>query len=175
MTTQQNTIGKHDKDVQEIADIFSVNSQTPAVWVKAGCPCRRSKIKNRLMFNAGEVALWLQKNQRGKQGRPEERDQSILEARRRKENALAETYEIQLAQLKGSLVPAELVAEKRAEVVRAFRAAWDTLSSRSYELTGKSEAEIAAKIDSWRDEFYQAIAYGGESGGNGESKSAAVA
>ena len=57
----------------------------------------------------------------------------------------------------GRLVPRAEMIQARLEIVQAFKAAWDTLDSRAYELVGLDEENISRTIRGWANEFYEAI------------------
>jgi|GEM_PF-4570446 len=94
---------KRESDVDAAAVAIGVSAKTIRRWIKSGCPHDRDTgAGGAIKLNLAEIGHWLKQHpERGTVGRPAEQDATILEARRRKENALAAIYEFQLSELRG--------------------------------------------------------------------------
>ncbi|HEV7297768.1 MAG TPA: helix-turn-helix domain-containing protein [Tepidisphaeraceae bacterium] len=95
----------------ELCDLLDIDESTVKRWVAKGCPHDKSGKGKARQFDEGEVVAWMKsQGLTGERGRPKELISPTLEAARiRKENALAERYEIMVARDKGVLVEAAAV------------------------------------------------------------------
>jgi phage terminase Nu1 subunit (DNA packaging protein) len=131
----------------DVCALFDVDTRTVTRWVTSGCPCDRSGKARK--FNAGEVAAWMKENGiTGERGRPLDPNDQLKAAKIRKESALAERYEIELARAKALLVSK---AEVEAGNITKFTVIRNKLmgmaSSLAPSLEGLSVPEIERQIE----------------------------
>jgi phage terminase Nu1 subunit (DNA packaging protein) len=102
-----------DKSTEQIGEIFDVGESTLRNWVRDGCPCDKGGKGKPRLFDEAEVAAWMRsKNLTGDVGKPKEIVSDELEkARIRKDNALANKFELQVERERGLVI-------ERAEVER---------------------------------------------------------
>lgn len=99
---------KRSLSAEEVAEQLDIHPKTLLSWVRGkGCPADGGGAKGKpYFFDLAEVAAWMKESDiTGAVGRPGTASPDIEAARLRKENALAEKYEIQVAKEKGELVP----------------------------------------------------------------------
>ena len=110
------------KRKEQIADLFDVHWRTVLNWAREGCPHDKQGRKPYL-FDEMEVAGWLKGHEKTcRPGRPaKEASKETDEWKLRKERALAETYEMTLAEKRGELVSVRQVEEERIRRVLAVK------------------------------------------------------
>ena len=103
----------------ELAEAFAVSKSAVKYWTQEGCPvCREGR---RVYFDPAEVAAW--RKSRGMDTQPGNGAGSpdFDAARLRKENALADKYELQVARERGTLIVAETEYARHAENLAGIR------------------------------------------------------
>jgi hypothetical protein len=127
----------------EICGLFEVAPVTLHRWIKAGCPSSGSGKARR--FNADELLEWKECHpELGHVGRTQTVDsEALLRAKLRKENALADQYEMAAAKQHGELVPA---AEAKAALTAQVTAAKNKLLGLADAVSPSLEGLTAAMI-----------------------------
>ena len=103
----------------ELAEAFAVSKSAVKYWTQEGCPvCREGR---RVYFDPAEVAAW--RKSRGMDTQPGggSGNPDLDAARLRKENALADKYELQVARERGTLIVAETEYASHAENLAGIR------------------------------------------------------
>jgi phage terminase Nu1 subunit (DNA packaging protein) len=139
-----------DKSTEEISQILDVDISTIKRWISNGLPCDRAGRGKPCRLDATEVAAWMrEKGLTGKLGRPKTETAKELEAARiRKENALADRYELDVAVRRGELLERVDVERMNVQKVAALRNALLSLpASLSPSLEGCSGAEIQDELE----------------------------
>jgi hypothetical protein len=93
-----------------------VSTKTVASWVRKGCPHTRTKT-GAYHFTLTEVQRWRAENLSPQASIPN----TLHEARRRKETAIAELRELELRKRKGELVLRSEVEKRFLDIVRRAR------------------------------------------------------
>lgn len=96
----------YDIGIQELADQTEQGVNTIRDHVKKGCPCLKQRGTKPTLFNLELYENWRrERNLTGRRGRPPEVETTDLAAAKlRKENALADKYELQAEQARGRLI-----------------------------------------------------------------------
>ena len=105
--------------IDDVAEEFGVSIQSVRNWVKDKCP--HSKIGRRLMFDVAEVAAWRRSRGMDTHNRNAGSSPDIDAARLRKENALADKYEIQVQRERDQLIEVAEVKRLWTNVARVVR------------------------------------------------------
>lgn len=138
-----------DKTAKEIMDVFEINRNTLQVWVRKGCPVTKSKIGGN-RFDETEVASWMKANGlTGKAGRPVgPMSEQLMAAKLRKENAMADKHEIEVARIKGLLVEK---SQNEADNVKKFTVIRNKLlglpASVAPTITGMNAPDIERELE----------------------------
>lgn len=132
----------------EMCEILDIADKTLWRWVDKGCPATRRGTAG-FLFNESEVAAWMEATgHTGQAGRPPNEPTDLAEARRRKELALAETYELRLAKERGLLLDAADVKAKWLEQIAAAKSVLIGMpASVSAQLVGMDAAQIQAILE----------------------------
>ena len=103
----------------ELAEVYGVSASTVRGWTREGCPVHRDG--RRVYYDAAEIAPW--RKSRGMDTQPGNGAGSpdLDAARLRKENALADKYELQVARERGTLIVAETEYARHAENLAGIR------------------------------------------------------
>ena len=142
--------GERTKRKEAIAEVFSVHWRTVVGWARAGCPHAKTG-RAPYMFDAGEVAAWLRDQGRSaRPGRPAAaRSPEAEQYRTRKEKALAERYEMDLAERRGEMIDRTVVAEERVRRILAVKTGLlGLVEACPAECENKSAAEIREVLES---------------------------
>ena len=118
---------------QELATAEDVSTKTVASWIRKGCPVARTKIGG-YVFDLKKVQRWRADNLAPQPTVPS----TLLEARRRKETAMAGLRELELRKRKGELVLKESVVK---EIFAMFRTARDKMFNIPDRVSGILAAE----------------------------------
>jgi phage terminase Nu1 subunit (DNA packaging protein) len=107
-------------NLAELVLIFGVAEQTARKWVAKGCPViQKGGLGGEWKFSTADVSSWLVAQQ--KRAKSEEHV-DLEEARRRKLAAEAEREEIEVAKLRGEVIPVDMVARIIGDQFTACRA-----------------------------------------------------
>jgi phage terminase Nu1 subunit (DNA packaging protein) len=139
--------------VEDVANELGVHGHTIRGWIKRPLnPCPHTRIQGReLRFDVAEVRAWMSANGvSGKQGRPPEPSSQNLEAAKlRKENALADKYEIQVERERGVVVPFAEVKSRWVELVTtAKNRLLGVPATAAPQCVGRDASEIQAILES---------------------------
>jgi phage terminase Nu1 subunit (DNA packaging protein) len=138
-----------DKTTEETCEEFEVDESTIKRWIERGLPCDREGRGVPRLFDFAEVAAWkIQNNVTGEAGRPAETDDALKAAKTRKELALAEKHEIELARVKGLLVDKAVVESANIQKFTVIRNKFLGLAaSIAPMLEGQDPASIEVLLD----------------------------
>ena len=135
----------------EMAALLDITPHTLRTWVKAGCPAAGGG-RVPYLFTPAAVLAWMTATGRTGQvgitlatrtGNPE-----LVEARRRKENALADLAELRLERLRAGLVSAEWVRKDWAKMkARAEAVVREEYGAAVPDLVGKDAATIQTILE----------------------------
>ncbi|KZK83023.1 Phage DNA packaging protein Nu1 [Pseudovibrio sp. Ad13] len=105
----------------ELADLFGITRQTLRNWMVKGCPVHSDEGKGKpKLFNTAEVFEWREKFIRSSlsEDKIPERERAAI----RRDNAKAETAEIELELLRKKAIPIDIVKEKLTKEYAEIRA-----------------------------------------------------
>ena len=128
-----------DKTPQQVAEILDLDEKTVRRWCNLKsdpCPHKRTR-SGVIRLNEAEIAAWMQAHQlTGRPGRPAKdagggagQADALTSAKLRKENALAATYELDLAERRGDLLDGELVKARWAGIGNVIRNGFQNLAA----------------------------------------------
>lgn len=150
---------KRNQDAKSIAELHGVDEKTVRNWVPDGCPHTRRK--NRLFFDAAEVARWLEENNRNaKPGRPPQIDPGDYDSLGGDKKWWdAVNAKLKALRTQGELVATALVDKFFGDVIGIARQKFMNLGVRlSPILEGKDGAERQVTIDAAVSEILNELA-----------------
>lgn len=112
-----------------MADYLGIAMPTLDEWVRRGCPCKeRGGRGKQWQFNSADVQRWREQDIREERAAMNGRDHSIEELKKRKLAAEAELAELDAAERRGEVIPADqvergwllILGEVRANLLGAF-------------------------------------------------------
>ena len=150
-TTSQTRI----QSTAEILELLDINKNTLNNWRKRGCPHDKRVGAKGARYDEAEVAAWLKSEGLGPKSvresgviAPAFGESPKLKAEIRKHVAMAEKYEMDVAERRGKLVSRDLVETRFANVGVAIRSSLQGMGAQlSPSIVGKSAAQIQRAID----------------------------
>lgn len=150
--------------IRAFAELWEVDERTVRNWTKSGCPKTGGRGTGKPLRYDENSILWVYDNVELRSRKRNGKSDTALDiARARKADRQADVVEIQLAEMRGELVPKNAAKAALERICTEIRAQLLTIPSKwSPQLAGLTRREVQVELQKAVDEALEALSAGME-------------